>query len=760
MDEIQEMQGFFLEEALELFEQSRNILLEAEKDENFSSEDVDALFRDIHTLKGRSGSVELHLFAGYVHYLEDFLDMLTKNLLAPTIEMVDFFLEELDLMQDMLEQECSATLDKDIVAQNQEKLLQRIALFKSSSSDISEMQISLEKYSGEFMDMYDSVVDTLNSVKSEENFTIEFVNSLFRSMHTLKGSSSFMGLKAFPQYLHGAEDLLDRARNGKIIYTDALNEALLKIMSDAQTIADNEFNNDLDEELFKKKLQETENILDDICATKDESSTEDIGFVLFDEEDSSEAQDVGFVLFDEEEDDAKEEEVGFVLFDTAENSNTEDSKKIKSTPNIKPAKVVTKEENKTSLPQKKVTQPKKKEKSIKKSAASNSIRVGLEKIDFLMNRVGDLVITKSMLYQFLQDLSQKIDDPSIVDQLDRLDREIRELQEAVMSVRMIPMESVYAKLPKTIRDLAKKLNKKVNFIHQGDSVEIDKMIVEGLTDPLVHIIRNSLDHGIENPETRIEKGKISEGTLTISASQESGHILISIKDDGAGINLEKVTQKAIENNIITSKDAEIMSDEDKSMLIFSAGLSTASEVSDVSGRGVGMDVVLNNINSLGGKISIKTQKDKGSEFIIILPLTLAILDGLNVVIGKEHLIMPLNMIVESIQPTADMIKKVESDPKKMVMLRNEFIPIIRLHNFFGIQSNIVDITKGMLIVTRVASNKVALFVDNFLNQEQIVVKSLEKNFKKIKGVGAATIRGDGSIGLILDVMNIIEERGI
>jgi len=203
---------------------------------------------------------------------------------------------------------------------------------------------------------------------------------------------------------------------------------------------------------------------------------------------------------------------------------------------------------------------------------------------------------------------------------------------------------------------------------------------------------------------------------------------------------------------------DLMSDEDKAMLIFSAGLSTAEKVSDISGRGVGMDVVMNNINSLGGSISIKTKKDKGSKFIIFLPLTLAILDGLNVVIGKNKMIMPLNMIVESLQPTQNMIKKVGEKQREMLMLRNEFIPIVRLHKFFDIKDGTKDLTHGMLIITKISNNKTALFVDNFLNQEQIVVKSLEKNFKKIKGIGAATIRGDGSIGLILDVMNIIEEE--
>ena len=775
MDDMQEIQEFFIEEATELFENSRNILLKAEQEEQLEADDIDALFRDIHTLKGGSGSVELNKFASYVHHLEDFIDKLRKKTVEPNMKIVDFLIGEIDILEDMLEEESSKTLDDEQLKQQTQTMLEKISHLDGSVVDDevledeplqqemskTEIQSNLEKYSGELIDMYDAVMDSLNSVAQSQDFDLVFVNRLFRHLHTLKGSSSFMGFVALPKYLHDVEALLDEARNGHVEYNAEINTMLMDTMRTAQEIADDEFNDNLDEDEFKEKVKEIENIVQELShryRIEDkpegfvvfEENPQEVcngGFVLFDDEEvkkdePSEPQ--GFVLFDEvqEEKPKKEEPSGFVLFD-------EEVVKDEPTPPAPSAPAVSKPEIK------KVKKPNKK--SIKKSAASNSIRVGLDKIDFLMNRVGDLVITKSMLYKFLEDLSVKIKDPAIVDRLDRLDREIRELQEAVMSVRMIPMESVYAKLPKTIRDLSKKLNKKVNFVHTGDSVEIDKMMVEGLTDPLVHIIRNSLDHGIETPQQRLEKSKDETGILTISATQESGHIIISIKDDGAGINLDKVVQKAIDSGVITQKESELMSDEDKAMLIFSAGLSTADKVSDVSGRGVGMDVVMNNINSLGGSISIKTQKNKGSEFIILLPLTLAILDGLNVIIGKEKLIMPLNMIVESLQPTTDMIKKVGDKQKEILMLRNEFIPIIRLHEFFNIKNSTQNVTQGMLIVTKVANNKTALFVDDFLNQEQIVVKSLEKNFKKIKGIGAATIRGDGSIGLILDVMNIIEE---
>jgi len=620
IDEIREMQGYFIEEAIELFENSHSILEEVEQKNELDADDIQALFRDIHTLKGGSGSVELTYFAKYVHYLENFLDNLRSEKLTPTPEMITFLIEELDTLEEMLTEESNGELDVESFNISLEELLKNIENL-SNQEELNSEGIS---YQDEFTDLYNAVIDALESVEQSQSFSREFIASLFRYVHTLKGSSSFMSLVSFPKYLHNIEDLLDKARNNKIIYNNTFNDALLSSMKISEEIAIDEFNDSLDEADFELKLQEADELFSNIVEyTSNDTDVknnyeEHPGFELFDFEDKKEEvkdnkeEQPGFELFDFEEQEQKEEEnskkeeknEGFELFDLQE---------------PKP-----KEIQKESVTKKQAAPKKKTKKRVKKLASGNSIRVGLDKIDFLMNRVGDLVITKSMLYKFLEDLAEKYDDPTIVDRLSRLDREIRELQEAVMSVRMIPMESVYAKFPKTIRDLAKKLNKKIEFLHHGDSVEIDKMMVEGINDPLVHIIRNSLDHGIEMPEQRVKKGKAEVGKLTISAAQESGHIIITIEDDGAGINLEKVVAKALENSIITQKEADLMSDEDKAMLIFSAGLSTANAVSDISGRGVGMDVVMNNITSLGGFITITTKKNKGSKFTILLPLTLAI----------------------------------------------------------------------------------------------------------------------------------------
>jgi len=741
MDEMDEIRSFFLEEAEELFENINKILIEAEQNQELSSDDIDNLFRDVHTLKGGSGSVELNYFAKYIHYLEDFMDILRKGKLIPTMSIINFIMEELDILTDIISQEYESRIDDENFNNQIKSLKEKIDKFinkKTIKHNLVENNFNLEDYNVEFSDIISALIKFLINANNNSFNNQEYVSEVFRQLHTLKGTSSFVGLEYFPKYLHDVETLLDQARNLEICYNENFNKALIKTMVTAEEIAYEEFNNSFDINKFNIKLKETQELfklIKDECIVPNQNVS-DLGFEIFDTPIKNDNTDLGFEIFDTPiEDDIKDAntDIGFEIFDTpVKNDNLEIVKKSTLDNN-------------------------KKVKS-KKPASSSSIRVGLEKIDFLMNRVGDLVITKSMLYKFLEDLAEKIDDPTIIDNLDRLDREIRELQEAVMSVRMVPMESIYSKLPKVIRDLAKKLNKKVDFIHEGDSVEIDKLMVEGLNDPLTHIIRNSLDHGIGLPEDRLKKGKKELGILKISAAQESGHIIITIEDDGAGINLDKVVNKALENGIIEEKDLQHMNDNDKAMLIFSAGLSTSDEISDVSGRGVGMDVVMNNISSLGGMINIETTKDKGSKIIILLPLTLAILDGLNILIGENQLIMPLNMIIESLQPSKEMIKKIGNNQKELLMLRDEFIPIIRLHKFFNIKSTYTEIDKGMLIVTKVANMKAALFVDDFLNQEQIVVKSLEKNYKTIDGIGAATIRGDGSIGLIIDVMNIIEKE--
>lgn len=389
---------------------------------------------------------------------------------------------------------------------------------------------------------------------------------------------------------------------------------------------------------------------------------------------------------------------------------------------------------------------------------NNSIRVNLDKIDLLMNSVGDLVITNAMLTQFSSTIDETKTRVSVLERLELLERHIRDMQDSIMSIRMVPMESIYSKFPKVVRDISRKLGKKVEFKHFGDNVEIDKAMIEGLTDPLMHIIRNSLDHGIEMPDIRASKGKSETGVISISAEQANGQMIITIEDDGKGINGEIVASKALEKGLIDENQYATMSDNEKALLVFGAGVSTANEITDISGRGVGMDVVKTNIHKLGGAIRLDTKLDVGTTITIVLPLTLAILDGLDIKVGDQKYILPLSSIVESLQPTSDMIKKIGDGSRDLLMLREEFIPIVRLHHLFGLKDSFENLEDGMLIVVKSGNTKVALSIDEFLNQHQVVVKPLDKNFRSVQGIGAATVRGDGSIGLILDVVGIINAQ--
>jgi len=727
-----EIVDFFMEEAEELFDGINSILLKNEEIGEISKEEIDSLFRNIHTIKGGAGSVGLTNVSNYTHHLETFLDSIREGEAEFSKDVINFFIDSVSTMQDILDKEYEGEIDEEEVKQMIASLKEQIDTFMHKEEKKPKKELNSSS-AGEILDLFEKIFEILNEVEATGNVEGVAIDELFRYVHTLKGSSQYLYLSYFPTYLHDIENILDDVREKRVPYSLELNSFLITSLYIAQEMIDLELNGKLEQEKFEQELK---------------SLKEDIKEFEVNEENKDEDSSLAFEIFDEEE---EEHAVAFEIFD--DEPTKEKKEATAPTPKVASKPVETKK-----APPKKA-EPAKKETSIKKVASSSSIRVNLDKIDNLMNRVGDLVITKSMLFQFADNLKSHDEIyKKIVEKLDSLDRDIRELQESVMSVRMVPMESVYARLPKMVRDLARKLNKKVKFEHFGDNVEIDKMMVEGLMDPLTHIIRNSLDHGIETPEIRRNKGKNETGTLTISASQESGNIIISIKDDGAGINVDKVVEKALNNGIITQEELNQMSLDDKVMLVFSPGLSTADQISDVSGRGVGMDVVMNNINSLGGKVEVKTEKNKGSEFKIILPLTLAILDGLNVMVGDRKFILPLSTIVESLQPKSHMIKKIGKNDKEILMLRNEFIPIIKLYDFFDINTKYTNFEDGMLIIVKTSNTKVALFIDDFLNQEQIVVKSLEKNYKKIKGIGAATIRGDGSIGLILDVMNIVEEN--
>jgi two-component system chemotaxis sensor kinase CheA len=383
---------------------------------------------------------------------------------------------------------------------------------------------------------------------------------------------------------------------------------------------------------------------------------------------------------------------------------------------------------------------------------SGSIRVDIEKIDSLINMVGELVITQSMLSLLGEDFDMSRIE-RLRDGLDQLERHTREMQESVMRIRMIPISFTFNRFPRLVRDISRQLDKKIELEMIGESTEVDKTVIELIGDPLVHLVRNSLDHGIEKPEDRVAAGKPETGTIILSACHQGGNIVIEIKDDGKGLDAGKLRAKAIEKALISADDN--LTESQIYELIFKPGFSTAEAVTDVSGRGVGMDVVRRNIMSLGGTINIESALNQGTTISIHLPLTLAILDGQIAKVGEEVYIVPLASIIETIQLKPNMINLVAGRGEAF-KLRDKFMPIIRLHDVFGIDTcESKQLSEGLLVVIEADGKQCGIFVDDLLGQQQVVIKSMETNYKRVQGVSGATILGDGSVALILDMSGII-----
>jgi len=388
----------------------------------------------------------------------------------------------------------------------------------------------------------------------------------------------------------------------------------------------------------------------------------------------------------------------------------------------------------------------------KANVDASSIRVGTEKVDALINLVGELVITQSMLGRFAEGVDAGKDLELLRRGLAHLARNTRELQESVLKIRMLPISFSFNRFPRLVRELSRKLEKKVELRLRGESTELDKIVLEKIGDPLVHLVRNSLDHGLETPAARIAAGKSEIGVLELNAYHQGGSIVIEVKDDGAGLDRAKILAKARERGLIA--DDAPLSEEQIYNLIFLPGFSTAEAVSDVSGRGVGMDVVRRNITDLGGHVQISSERGRGSTIRIRLPLTLAILEGQMLRVGPETYVISLVSIIETVQPQPDHLHTVTGHAE-LFKHRDEYLPILRLHEIFHIEPDSRDIANGLLVVAESDGQRVAILVDELQAQQQVVIKSLDRNFKQVPGLAGATIHGDGTVALILDVPSLI-----
>ena len=555
----------------------------------------------------------------------------------------------------------------------------------------------------------------------------ELLDSIFRAAHSIKGSAGIFGFTALSTVTHVLESLLDKLRSGQMSVQSGMTNTLLHACDALKQLLNQ----------YRQQTAPDLSLGESICRQLE-------AYIGGTHTSNNDEQDYG--LFVEPVTGAKEESFGFFDEDWDKPSITE-SPKLENVAAMEPPKVPRR--------QVKATQPKESRTETAGSEAtaviseSTTIRVSVEKIDQIINLVGELVITQSMLASGHQ--QQNIDDNHQEFALKLLERNTRDLQEAVMSIRLTPIALVFNRFPRVVRDLSQKLGKSVQLNIKGEQTELDKSLTEKLVDPLTHLVRNSIDHGIETPEVRSAAGKSETGQLWLNAQERNGNILVEVRDDGAGLNREKIIQKAKVNGLEIADDA---SDAEVWQLIFMPGFSTAEQVTDVSGRGVGMDVVRRNIRALGGRIDIESQAGQGTLISVRLPLTMAILDGMIVAVGDQRFIIPLVFISESLQPQSHQLKSIGGN-EQLVNIRGDYISLFALHQLMDCQTSITDPTKGLLVILESEGRKIAILVDELLGQQQVVIKSLEANFRKVPFVSGATIMGDGRVALILSIEQLI-----
>lgn len=640
------------------------------------------------------------------------------------------------------------------------------------------MSIDMKQFHTVFFDESQEHLDEMEQLLLELDITspdAEMLNSIFRAAHSIKGGSGIFGFDALTSATHIMEGLLDKIRKGNLAITAAMVGLFLQAVDKLKEILLAYRHGDAIDWAGVHQLTEQLEVVTSGAATLPNPSVNENPAYGFFTETSPASESEAYGFFEESATVSDEESFGF--FDepsVPENKDTvfgfvdsllaasddegfgffDEIPSVPAAPIVVPAippviapvsSAIPVAEKNTELSHKPV-----KHKTAESVAVeSSSIRVDVAKVDQLINLVGEIVITQSMMNLLGQSLEGAIAE-KFQAVASELERNTREIQEAVMSIRMLPVSFVFNRFPRVVRDLAGKLGKQIELIIEGGDTELDKGLTEKLVDPLTHLVRNSIDHGIESPEVRRERGKDQAGKVTLRAAQQGGNIVISISDDGGGLNRERILEKAYENNIPVSDNPK---DEEVWQLIFAPGFSTAAAVTDISGRGVGMDVVKRNVQSLGGRIHIESRAGQGSSFTIHLPLTLAIVDGMCVSVGDQTFIIPLVSIVESIQPAQKDIKTLGSNDQ-LLQVRNEYWPILRLHSIMQLEPVFSEVSKGIVVLVETAKHRFALFVDALVGQQQVVIKSLEQHYKRVEGVAGATILGDGSVALILDVESL------
>jgi two-component system chemotaxis sensor kinase CheA len=692
----------FFDEAEELLAEMERLLLAVDITAP-DAEYLNAVFRTAHSVKGGSSTFGLNDMTEVTHILESLLDRIRKGEMALTAEHVDAFLAAKDILKMQLDgHRNGSAVDQDAVADVRmmlQELSQGVATAIAPPAP-SFVQTEARPMPG----------------PGGRRFRIELPRVPQRDINALAAEMGLMGrVSVVP---------LGDERHAIVVTTHETLEDIIAICS---------FVLDPDElKVFEAPaLTPEQQGIEDKARAKVEN---DQGYGFFDPIDAPQVE-------------AKtDEERGYGFFQPIEHIRaaagiTDAAPAPKAAPvaRIEPLEI-------SEVSADKKAAGKKDDKSVAAGAESSSIRVSIEKVDQLINLIGELVITQAMIEQRSDGLDP-MQHERLLNSVSQLTRNTRDLQEAVMSIRMMPMDFVFSRFPRMVRDLAAKLGKKVDFITHGAATELDKGLIERIVDPLTHLVRNSIDHGIEMPEARVAAGKTDAGRLFLSAGHQGGNIVIEVSDDGGGLNRERILAKAAQNGLAVSDN---MSDGEVWQLIFAPGFSTAETVTDVSGRGVGMDVVKRNITAMGGSVDIRSAKGFGTTISISLPLTLAILDGMSIRCGEEVYILPLGFVVESLQPANDEIKEI-AGRGRVIKVRGEYLPLIPLYQMFDIVPRFTNPSEGIVVILEADGRKAGLFVDDLVGQQQVVVKNLESNYRKVTGISGATILGDGGVSLILDV---------
>lgn len=709
MFDSDEFISIFLSEANEIVEGLENDLVLLE--DNKSDEDLlNKIFRSAHTLKSSAGTVGFTTMSELNHVAENLLEKVRSGKLDVTPTMITVLLEFLDTVKIMLQNIIDGKGEADGV-NNIESLKAKI----KAIADGNEIDASVQA---------PTTSSAAPTVKKETSTQAQAIEEPEKKEESSSGSNVFhisMSFKAtiFDNGIDPLMFLNDLRDIGTIsnLKIDSSNVPTISALEDPYTCY-TQFSLDIS---TNSTLEQVQNIFLFVIDDNDINISD--AKVLVHKEDKIETQ--------------------------TETQVAEETKEEKTIEETK-SQEETKEEIKTEQAKPQTSAAKSQASSSVKVQAPSTVRVDTRKLDSLMNLIGELVIAQSRIMQLTQSLDI---DNGLKEAVSSMDRTSRQIQEEVMNIRMMPVGPIFNQFHRYVRDLNLELNKEVKLVLKGETTEIDKNMLEQLSDPLKHIIRNSMDHGIERTkEERIARGKPEFGTITMSAAHQEGHVVIEVSDDGNGLNKERIYNKAIEKGLL-SKDGKY-SDAEIYRTIFSPGLSTAEKITDISGRGVGMDVVRANVEKMKGKIEIKSEEGKGSTFIIKLPLTLAIIEGITFALGEQIYIMPLISIIEQMKVKNEQIKPFEGRGE-MIKIRDEYLPLIRLHKVFEIDTHIEDIDNGIVVVVEAGYRRCAIFVDELLDQQQVVIKSLDSAFSKHSGISGGTILGDGRIALIIDIQGLV-----